>query len=460
MKKTLLLIVFTTLIQGISVGQNNLTLYNMEVLPQNLLPNPAKTPDCKWYIGMPAVSSIDFQFASNALAFKSINDAIVERSGGDGYSFQLGKFAQTLDEETFVNLGVNAELLNFGFRLRKSMFTFGITEKVKTRISIPNDILKLGAQGNGGNNLGYDFNFNFGFDVIHTREFALGYSRQFLNDKLTVGARMKYIRGLNVLSTDKNDLKFRTDENNFAYNVTADVELNASSPGLSLIDGVEVDPLAVGLGSRKNSGFGIDLGAEFDLTKRISVSASVVDLGLISWNEDVQNLKSENPGAIFQFRGIDLNDYIGDSSQGFEVLLDTLADVFRLDSSNNGFNTTLFSEFYLGGNFRLTDRHQAGVLFYGSFYNKQLYPALTLSWNSKLTRFFAISVSYSMMHGNFQNLGLGFVTNLGPEQFYIVSDHAIGAATSNVKNLGGRFGWNHVFGRKKYEKEQRVKRGK
>lgn len=460
MKRIFVLFIISTVIQVSASAQNNLTLYNLEVLPQNLLPNPAKTPDCKWYIGMPVISSIDFQFASNALAFKSIGDAFVERSNGSGYSFQLGRFAQSLDKETFVNLGVNAELLNFGFRLRKSMFTFGITEKVKTRLSIPNDILKLGAQGNGGENLGYDFNFNFGFDVLHVREFAVGYSRQFLNDNLTVGARLKYIRGLNVISTDKNDLKFRTDESNFSYNVKANIELNASSAGLGLIDGDEVDPSLFGLGSPNNSGFGIDLGAELELTNRISVSASIVDLGLISWKDDVLNLKSENPGATFQYRGIDLNRYFGDSSVGFQVLVDTIADVFSLDSSNNGFNTTLFSEFYLGGNFRLTDRHQAGVLFYGSFYNKQLYPSFTVSLNSKLTRFFAMSVSYSMMRGNFQNVGLGFVTNLGPEQFYFVSDNAIGVATGNVKNLGGRFGWNHVFGRRKYKKEQKRKKKK
>jgi hypothetical protein len=179
-------------------------------------------------------------------------------------------------------------------------------------------------------------------------------------------------------------------------------------------------------------------------------------MGLISWNADTRNIVSKNPGATFRYRGVDFNDYIGDSSRGFEVLADTLLDVFALDTTRNGFNTTLFSEFYLGGNFRLNDKHNAGILLYGTFYNRQLNPAMTISWNSKLSRVFAISLSYSMTRGNFQNLGLGLVTSLGPEQFYFVSDNAIGALTGNVKNLGIRFGWNHVFGRKKYEKQRRA----
>lgn len=454
MKKLLILSSFLFAVQGMAQAQSNLTLYNIEPLPQMMVANPAKTPDCKWYIGMPVLSSIETQFTSNALSFENIENSLIERQNGLGYNLDLKTLSQSIDKQTFVGLGLNVELLNFGFRLRKSMFTFGITEKVKTRISIPNDILKLAGQGNGGQNLGYDFNFNFGFDVLHTREFAMGYSRKFLNDKLTLGGRLKYIRGLNVIETAKNDLVFTTQPQNFDYDLTADIEMNVSSVGLSLNE--QSDPTTLALGSRKNSGFGLDIGGVFDLTKRIQLSASIVDMGLIRWAEDVRNLKSKNPGATFTYRGIDLNNYIGDSARGFDVLVDTLVDVFALDTTRESFTTTLFSEFYLGGNFRLNDRHNAGILFYGTFYNRQLNPAMTISWNSKLTRVFAVSLSYSMTRGNFQNLGMGFVTHLGPEQFYFVSDNAIGAFTGNVKNLGIRFGWNHVFGRKKLERERRA----
>ncbi len=136
-------------------------------------------------------------------------------------------------------------------------------------------------------------------------------------------------------------------------------------------------------------------------------------------------------------------------------MADTLLDIFALDTTNTSFTTGLLGEFYLGGNFRINDRHNAGVLFYGSFYNKQFYPALTLSWNSKLGRILALSASYTAMRGSYTNIGLGMGLNLGPEQFYFVSDNLIGAATGNVKNLSMRFGWNHTVGRKKYEEQQR-----
>ncbi|PCJ67729.1 MAG: hypothetical protein COA58_00920 [Bacteroidetes bacterium] len=438
-------------------AQSNLTLYNMEPIPQRLSVNPALAPDCKWYLGMPALSSLDFAFASNALQFKAINEAFVPVAGTDSFVVDITKLGDALGgKQTFISVGLNQEWLNFGFRIRKSMFTFGITEKVKTRVGIPNDFIKLAFQGNGGRNLGYDFNFNFGLDVLHTREFAVGYNRSLMDDRLRMGVRLKYVRGLNVINTAKNDIVFRTNPGGFEYKVTADIELNISSP--LVLDSSDIDPVEFILGSPKNSGFGIDLGASFELNDRITLTASVIDLGVIKWKDNTRNIKSKNPGASFEYKGIDIKEYLGDSVKGgagFEALSDTLLDIFALDTSETSFTTGLLGEFYIGGNFHINDKHNAGALFYGSFYNKQFYPALTLSWNSKFGRVLALSATYSIMRGSYTNIGLGMGLNLGPEQFYFASDNLIGIATGNVKTLGIRFGWNHTVGRKKWENEQK-----
>jgi hypothetical protein len=439
----------------------------MEPIPQRMSVNPALAPDCKWYLGMPALSSTDLSFASNALQLSSINESFIAVPGQDSFLLDVTKLEDALaGKQAFVNMGLNQEWINFGFRIKKSMFTFGITEKVKTRVGVPKDLLKLAFQGNGGANLGYDFNFNFGLDLLHTREFAVGYNRRLLNDKLSVGGRLKYVRGLNVVNTAKNDVVFRTDPNTFAYKVSADIEVNSSLALLEAIDDVAnfrgsniggKDAIKLILGSPKNSGFGIDIGASYDLNDRITLTASVIDIGVINWKSNTNNLVSRNPGASFEYKGIDIKEYLGDSVRGgagFEALGDTLLDVFALDTTSNSFTTGLLGEFYVGSNLKLTDKHNAGVLFYGSFYNKQFYPAMTVSWNSKFGRILALSASYTVMRGSYTNIGLGMGVNLGPEQFYFASDNLIGIVTGNVKTFGIRFGWNHTVGRKKWENEQ------
>ncbi len=453
-----LLTAFVLFCSQLVYAQSNMTLYNMEPIPQRLSVNPAFVPDCKWYFGMPALSSVDAHFASNSFRMSDFNNAIQTNSRGK-YTLNLTALGESMNKGAFVHFGLNQEWFNFGFRLRKSMFTASITEKIKTRIDFPTDLFKVALEGNGGGNLGQEFDFNFGFDMLHTREFAVGYSRSFIGDKLRIGSRVKYVRGLNVISTNKNDLIFSTDSNTFAYKVRADIEINASTPILDSTLGI-TDPTVAILGSPKNGGVGIDIGVSFDLTNRISLTASVVDLGMVKWNDYTINVNSRNPGATLGYNGVDIRSYSGDSIKGetgFKGLADTLLSVFALDTSTNSFTTSLLGEFYLGGNVRLNDRHNAGVLLYGSFYNRTLYPALTLSWNSKIRRIIALSGSYTISRDNFVNVGLGFSINLGPEQIYFVGDNLLGSVGGyqNVMNL--RFGWNHTIGRRRYEKRNKRK---
>ncbi|MBT8326198.1 MAG: hypothetical protein KJP21_00660 [Bacteroidia bacterium] len=455
MKKLLLILLI-----GSSFGlhaQSNLTLYHMETLPQRLQANPAQDPDCQWYLGMPGISSVDFNFNSNGLALGKINDAFIPRTNSDSFTFDITKLSNLLDKETFINIGVNQDWINFGFRVNKSLFTFNVTEKVKTRVSVPGDFFTFVFEGNGGNNLGKTFDFDWGVDVLHTREYALGYQRSLLDDRLRVGGRLKYVYGLLAVNTERNDLKFTTDPESFALNIESDLKVNMASSYLQMGPGtIEPDPIKAAFGA-DNKGWGFDLGASFDLTNRITLSASLVDMGQLYWKENTVNYQSTNPGASFEFRGVDIKDYIGDSAEytgGIEELGDSLIEVFGLDSVNQNFTTTLLGEFYIGGTFKLTEKHKAGALFYGSFYNRNFYPALTLSWNSKFGRVLGLSASYTMMRGSFTNLGLGLSFNAGPEQLYFVSDNLIGAATGNVKNLSIRFGWNHTFGRKKREEKK------
>ncbi|MEY2924357.1 MAG: hypothetical protein RLZZ337_905, partial [Bacteroidota bacterium] len=184
-----------------SQAQSNYTLYNMKSIPQRLSVNPANKPDCKWYIGTPLVSSIGLDFVSNAIDIKKINNAFIPSPTGETYALDIASLTDILSRESYIGLNLNQEWINFGFRLGNNMFFANVTEKVKTRVNVPGDFFKFVFQGNGNQNLGYDFNFNFGIDVLHMREYAVGYNRDLLGDRLTVGGKLKYMQGMNILET-------------------------------------------------------------------------------------------------------------------------------------------------------------------------------------------------------------------------------------------------------------------
>ena len=449
MRKLLIFFGLILLSLGHLRAQNNLTLYNMRPVPQRMAINPAFTPTCKWYFGTPALSSLDFSYNSRAVGFNELSNAL--EPNGSNYTIDITQLANVFSSGVSINSAYNHEWICFGFRLRKSMWSFSINEKLKSRVLLPPDFFRLVFEGNGGDNVGDVFDLGFAMDFIHTREFALGYSRSFIDDKLRIGGRIKYIAGINAIQTDRNDLFFETSESAFTYNVKSDLKFNTSLMPIDL--NTPLNPIL--LGNQQNSGFGIDVGANLKLNKKLSLSASIIDLGVVQWRDNLKSTFTKNPGVYHEYRGMDIQDFIGDSAnqkKGFETFKDTLMEIIALDSSSESFSTGLMGEFYVGGNLHITKNHNIGALMYGSFHKKEFYPALTLSWNSQIGRVLALSASYTMYRESYVNLGFGAALKLGPEQFYITTDNVIGSMTDNTRNLGVHFGWNHIFGKKKDKK--------
>ena len=449
MRKLLIFFGLILLSLGHLRAQNNLTLYNMRPVPQRMAINPAFTPTCKWYFGTPALSSLDFSYNSRALGFNELSNAL--EPNGSNYTIDITQLANVFSSGVSINSAYNHEWIGFGFRLRKSMWSFSINEKLKSRVLLPPDFFRLVFEGNGGDNIGDVFDLGFAMDFIHTREFAVGYSRSFIDDKLRIGGRIKYIAGINAIQTDRNDLFFETSESAFTYNVKSDLKFNTSLMPIDLNTPLN----SILLGNQQNSGFGIDVGANLKLNKKLSLSASIIDLGVVQRRDNLKSTFTKNPGVYHEYRGMDIQDFIGDSAnqkKGFETFKDTLMEIIALDSSSESFSTGLMGEFYVGGNLHITKNHNIGALMYGSFHKKEFYPALTLSWNSQIGRVLALSASYTMYRESYVNLGFGAALKLGPEQFYITTDNAMGSMTDNTRNLGVHFGWNHIFGKKKDKK--------
>ncbi len=436
-------------------AQSNLTLYHMQSLPQVTYANPAHVSDSRFFIGFPGLSSVNPNISSNGLALKNLNDALSPIEGSDSFNLEVDKLYKIFNKDLYVNANISLDILHFGFRVGQTYWTFNVSDKVKTRVDVPTDLFELIFEGNGGNNLGQTFEFDPGIDLIHSREYALGIQHSLMDNRLRIGGRAKYLYGLNLINTKRGDMSFTTAEDDFTYLVTSDLEVNLASSVFSLDSNDHPDSKNWIYGAN-NHGLGLDLGISYDVSTRFTVSASLLDLGFINWKENVNNYQSSNPNAEFEFRGLDLKEYFQDSNtieEGLAELTDSLAEIFGLDSSSRSFRTGLMSEFYIGGDYKLSKNHGLGVLFYGSFYNRKLYPAMTLSFNSRIKKILGLSVSYSIMKDNLYNLGLGLSINGGSFQYYMVSDNLIGNATASIKNIGVRTGINFTFGRRKWEQK-------
>ena len=464
-------------------SQENQTLYYMG-LPQSRLMNPALQSSCGFYLGLPGVSSVYFNYSNNSF---SPDDFIFKGTGeyADSLitilhpSYEINDFLDKLPKRLYISPEAHVQLFAFGFRSGDTYFTFDITEKANSFLSLPKDFMTLAFHGNsafvGGT---ADFS-DLTFDMTEYRQYGMSLSKK-INKNLSFGAKGKLLFGKANLSLKNADLGITIDEGSpFTHILHSDVSLNVSAPITVFPDSEGfVDSICVEMGedtlgfildfalNTGNVGFAVDLGAIYNIGDYFTLSASVVDLGYINWKQDVHNFVSK---GTYNFEGIDASpefDVTDTLTLGevADAMLDSIADIFKPLEQEETYRTMLPTRIYLGGTFNVSEKLNLGFLSRSQIYKGKIQQALTISANTNLGNALMTSVSYTMSNNSYNNLGVGLSFRGGPFQFYFVSDHipvtfnkiqfeddGDGDVTSfpfptNLKRINIRFGLNFVFG--------------
>lgn len=437
MKKIVLALL--TLISGSVFAQEDFLMYSFDNLPQGNYVNPAFKPSSKGFIAMPFLNT--YVGASHS-GFK-LNNLVAIRPD-DSLELRPDIAIDKMADLNYVKAMVANELIGFGFTVKESYLSFSVSNKASFRFMYPKDLFRLAFEGNGSSLLGERANMDgLGMDMLSYLEFAVGYSREF-NDKLRIGGRLKYLQGLGTVYTKRSQLGLHTNETTFDLTLDGQMTVNTSNTGIMLdtnFAGLEVKDFT----SFPNNGLGIDLGGSYILNDKITLSASVLDLGFIKWNSNVSNYSSDS--VSFTFRGVDINEFLSDSSDVLQSIQDSLEGEFGYSSNTESFATPLFTRIYLGGNYQLTEKIGVGANWYSEFVHKRYRGALTLSGNAQVTNWFRVGMNYTYYSRDYFNLGLGFTISGGPVQFYAISDNLLGMVIPQAnKNWHARFGINFLLG--------------
>ena len=433
-----------------SLAQNDVSIHLLQSVPQAIYTNPSFTPQAKFYIGFPALSSFYFGLSHSGFAYKDV----VKKRADDSLYLDLNNMLDKMGKKNYLSLNLNEELLAFGFRVKKNYFSFSATEKVSARLTYPKDLFSLLWKGNT-QFLGTAADFSgIGLNLTHYREYALGMSRQ-ITDKLTVGLRVKALFGMANVYTEKSDITLTTDPNTYDLTANSNIILNTSLPE-NLNSGLngEKDTTKFNVQdyilNNSNKGLAFDFGGTYKINDKFTVALSVLDVGKIKWTTGTRNFSSSN--ASFKFEGIDLNDFFSKDTtkpSGIKVLQDSLAKVFRLKETQNNYSTWLPGIFYLTGIYSLTEKDKVGALIRGDIFNGAIHPSLTLSYNKRFFNMFSAVATYSIMNRSYLNVGFGLSLQLSAFQFYILNDNIYGLVfPTSVKNTNVHFGINFLFGYK------------
>ena len=337
---------------------------------------------------------------------------------------------------------VSLTILSAGFKAFGGYNTIEINSRTTTGVSLPYELFEFAK--NTGNH-----SYDIGDINAHAQSFAeiaFGHSRQ-INDKLRLGAKLKVLVGLGRADVKMRNMKAdltAEDKWTITGEATADVSMKGfsyvseekkynieGSGTYERVNNVDLDGFGVG-----GFGMAIDLGGVYEINEDWTVSASVLDLGFISWTND---MLAENRSKSFVFNGF--HDVSVTSDRGEEIDTkvdrygDQLADFANLTDMGDkgGRSTGIGATINLGAEYTLPVYRKVsfGALCTSRINGAYSWTEGRLSANYAPLNWLDGGVSFAV---NSFTTSMGWVLNLHPKgyNFFIGMDHILGKTSKEM----------------------------
>lgn len=417
-------------------------------LHQSTYFNPAFTTEHKFSMGFPGLAGINLDMSLNGINAKNVTQSI------DTAGFlNLNQLQNKMGSEGIgIGLNTQIELLHFRFKIKDYTFALHAASRVTSQINIAKDFLGFAINGNAffaGRTA--DFS-STAINAIAFNEYGLGVNKRF--GKLTLGARFKLLQGMYVASTEQQSLSFVVPGNSIGE-IAVRLRGKIRTSGISLLTDSINGEIASdedktmtedAYASFANVGYAFDFGGTYQLNKKLTVGAAILDLGGINWNNQTYTYTLKD--VVVGYGGFNyeqLND--GEAMSNYQ---DSLAQLFKANVSDESFRTTLPLRYNATLNYALNDNNQLLLIYQGFNYAKTNVNAVTFGFTKKFFRFLDVNVNYTLNDTYANSLGLGWVMKLGPLQWYFIQDNFSGLLDpSGAQRVGLRTGFNFVFGKVK-----------
>ncbi|MBS1626550.1 MAG: hypothetical protein JSR09_01785 [Bacteroidetes bacterium] len=416
----------------------------MHTIPQAMQENPGIMPMQKGHLSLPLISSNYFGFSNSGFAYADL----IKRRNDDSLIFTVDNMLSKLSSNNYFTTSIRINILSFGFRVKKNYFSFNIIGKNDNYINYPKDFMTLLLKGNDAF-LGTTSNFNLKQESTAYIEYSVGFTHETRNKKLSYGGRVKMFSGIANIQTNRAEFSLFTNDKSYAITANSNISVNAASLDTGNISNI-FKPNQNIMGA--NQGFGFDVGFQYKITKRISISASALDVGsTIQWNERVVNYNTKPGGNIFNFNGFDIKTIFnnnGSLQKSIDSLSDSAHHLLDLNKTRNTYTSIISTKLYGGITYQFSRNINVGILVFSKQIDNNWQTSTAFSINTRIGKVLSSSISYNINNYSNNNVGLGLAVNPGNMQFYVVSDNITPLFdATHVKNTNIRFGMNFIFGK-------------
>lgn len=418
--------------------------YFMEGYTFRHLMNPAYAAE-RNYVSIPALGNVNVGTQGNVglskFLFPYQGDQLTTFMNS---SVSSAEFLGGLKDNNRINANVNLTLLSGGFKAWGGYNTVDLSVRSQSSISLPYELFEFMKLGMQGTSTSYDMS-DLGVSSRNFVQLAFGHSRD-LTGKLRVGAKVKILMGLARVDMKMTDM--HVEMNQDKWMVSANGEMNMALKGMTvptkeesgrvidnpsqadLIDWDNIDTDGFGL-----TGFGlaVDLGATYKLMDNLTLSASILDLGYLSWKNNVKGITKNQPWEFDGFQNIPVSPELGDDDPNSlksqaEALGKDLEDYasFHRESVGSG-STALGATLNIGVEYALPmyDRLRFGFLSTSRFQGVNSWTEGRLSANVTPVDWVDAGVNVAMSSFG---ASFGWIVNFHPKgfNFFVGMDQLMG----------------------------------
>ena len=319
-------------------AQNTLSFYNLgDYVAQTQNISAVYLPKNNFTLGLPGVGlNISNPFQLNEFLIKNHTTNKLETNFDN-----LLLSTKALNQST---IHINASIFMLAFKTKKGSISLFANSKLINNVQYSDQFIEVA--GNGIN----DFDLkNNQLNTTGYHEIGLGITQQFLNNKLAIGLRLKYLNGIAHASLKNNAfLSLDIDDTNQDWTITAS---NASLK-------------TSGLSNQKksyftgNTGFGVDIGATYKISEKWVIEANINDLGTINWSENNTSYHIEDTTEKV-YSGVDLD--IDESIQN--EIESALNSVFNTFETVENFSTRLITNTYFSAKYHANKKNVFSAVF-------------------------------------------------------------------------------------------------
>lgn len=359
---------------------------------------------------------------------------------------------------------METNLLSFGFNSGFGSFDFRIKENMQIMTNLKGEFSDF-LTSNSSQAVLVNNPQIFPALALHYREYSLGFAREIIKEKLTLGLRAKlYIGKLSVKSdvqgqvVQNSDDKYLLQINNPLY-ISFPIHIVQNADG-SLKSVEPSDDFSVGsyLTNSKNMGVGVDIGLTYKINPDFVLSASVLDLGKINWKSNLNQMTFDGK---YQFpQNYIVSDVNGVLIRNADFTADKVnfEELYKVTIAKSPYSTWMPITIYSGLKYKANPNLSLNIL-------NRLVTTKNMNFNStsitgvyNVKKNLAITSGYSIIGKSYNNIPFAIQYTSEAGQYFIGTDNLLSFMVPSLAQFSGAtFGMCLFLFRSKTKYEEQLK---